>query len=97
MLEVGKKHFGFLDSAYLYYLAYLFDPILFFNLKNVCLGSGCGSVGRAVTSDTRGRRFESSHWQKLINFEHLYTVNCIEKAKLTKKRVGMAIFEIMGT
>ena len=35
----------------------------------------------------------------MANFyiEHLVTVNCIEKAKLTKKRVGMAIFEIMGT
>ena len=28
-------------------------------------GSGCGSVGRAVTSDSRGPRFESSHRQKL--------------------------------
>ena len=26
---------------------------------------GCGSVGRAVDSDTRGLRFESSHWQWL--------------------------------
>ena len=25
-------------------------------------GSGCGSVGRAVASDTRGLQFESSHW-----------------------------------
>ena len=25
-------------------------------------GSGCGSVGRADASDTRGLRFESSHW-----------------------------------
>ena len=29
------------------------------------LGSGCGSVGRAVTSDSRGPRFESSLWQNL--------------------------------
>ena len=28
-------------------------------------GSGCGSVGRAVASDTRGPKFESSHWQNL--------------------------------
>ena len=28
------------------------------------MGSGCGSVGRAVASDSRGPRFESSHWQK---------------------------------
>ena len=25
-------------------------------------GSGCGSVGRAVASNTRGPRFESNHW-----------------------------------
>ena len=30
------------------------------------LGSGCGSVGRAVASNSRGPQFESSHWQKFI-------------------------------
>ena len=30
------------------------------------MGSGCNSVGRAVVSDYRGPRFESSHWQKFI-------------------------------
>ena len=30
------------------------------------LGSGCGSVGSAVASDTRGPRFESSLRQKFI-------------------------------
>ena len=30
-----------------------------------CLGSGCGSVGRAVTCNIRGPRFNSSHWQNL--------------------------------
>ena len=44
-------------------------------------GSGCGSVGRAVTSDTRGPRFKSSHWQKCINIEHLFTVNCVLKRR----------------
>ena len=39
------------------------------------LGSGCGAVGRAVTYDTRGPGFESSHRQLL--FEHLFTVNCL--------------------
>ena len=34
------------------------------------VGSGCGSVGRAVSSDTRCPRFESSHQQKFI-----YTLN----------------------
>ena len=33
------------------------------------LGSGCGSVGRAVASDTRCSRFESRHRQIFI--EHL--------------------------
>ena len=32
---------------------------------NKLLGSGCGSVGRAVASDTRGPWFESSHGQNL--------------------------------
>ena len=36
------------------------------SLKLFSLGSGCGSVGRAVASDTRGPRFESSHQQKFI-------------------------------
>ena len=27
---------------------------------------GCGSVGRAVASDTRCPRFESSHWHTFI-------------------------------
>ena len=54
------------------------------------MGSGCGSVGRAVAYDTRGPRFDSSHWQ---NFnEHLFIVNCIEKTKINKKRLGMAHF-----
>ena len=34
------------------------------------LGSGCGSVGRAVASDTIDPRFESRHRQNLIY--HLY-------------------------
>ena len=34
-----------------------------FHQKN---GSGGGSVGRAVVSDSRGPRFESSHQQKII-------------------------------
>ena len=29
-------------------------------------GSGCGTVGRAVASDTRGPRFESCHRQNLV-------------------------------
>ena len=38
------------------------------------LGSGCGAVDRAVTSDTRGPRFESTHRQLLLNIYLLLTV-----------------------
>ena len=50
-------------------------------LKKTILGHGqwCGSVGRAVASNTRGPRFESSHRQKFIYIEHLFTVNCVLK------------------
>ena len=44
-------------------------------------GSGCGSVGRAVASNTRGPRFESSHQQKFIHIEHLFTVNRVLKRR----------------
>ena len=56
------------------------------------LGSGCGSVGRAVASNARGPRFESSHWQPFISDICLFTVNCIEKTKINEKRPGMADF-----
>ena len=54
------------------------------------MGSGCSSVGRAVAPDFRGPWFESRHWQK-IYIEH-FTVNCIEKTKIKKKRPGKAHF-----
>ena len=44
------------------------------------LGSGCGSVGRAIASDTRGPQFNSSRGR----------IFCIEKIKIKKKRPGMA-------
>ena len=57
------------------------------------MGSGCGSVGRAFASKTRGRQFKSSHWQNLWwTFVYLFTINCIEKTKKDKKRPGMAHF-----
>ena len=34
-------------------------------MKEQRVGSGCGSVGRAVASSTRGPQFEPSHWQAL--------------------------------
>ena len=43
------------------------------------MGSGRGSVGRVVASDTRDPRFEYSHWQTLY---YLYNVNCVVKTKI---------------
>ena len=47
-------------------------------LKVQLRGSGCGSVGKAVS---RGPRFEYSHRQKIIYFEHLFKVNYVLKRK----------------
>ena len=60
--------------------------------ENICLKSiDCGSVGGAVASNTRGSQFESGHRQ---NFIHLFTIKCIEKTKINKKRrPGMAHFQ----
>ena len=61
--------------------------------KITYIGSGCGSVGRAVASDTRGPRFESSHQQKFI-----YTLNiCLLSTEYWKdenkeKEAGIAQF-----
>ena len=54
---------------------------------NTFLGSGCDSVGRAVASDSRGPRFESSHGQHfLLNiYCQLYW-----KDKNKEKRPGIA-------
>ena len=38
----------------------------FVSLKIILLGSSCGSVGRAVASDSRGLRFKYRHRQKII-------------------------------
>ena len=56
-------------------------------------GSGGGSVGRAVAYDARGPRFESSHRQIILSDIYLFTVNCIEKTKIKKKRPGLARFK----
>ena len=54
------------------------------------MGSGCGSVGRAVAFDTRDPRFDSSHQQTFI--KHLFNVNCVEKTKIKKKEAGNGPF-----
>ena len=52
------------------------------------MGSGCGKVGRAVASDTRVPRFESSHRQLLLNVYLLLTVCGKDENK--EYRPGMA-------
>ena len=53
---------------------------------------GCGSVGGAVTSNTRYLRFESSQRQTLY---FLNTVNCIETTKIKKKGRECPILTIL--
>ena len=55
----------------------------------IVVGSGGGSFGRVVSSDSRGPQFESSHRQKFIMniYCQLYW-----KTKIKKKRPGMAHF-----
>ena len=55
--------------------------------------SVCGSVGKTFASDTRGSWFESSRRQNL--YQTFFTVNCIEKTKIKKKRPGIAHFLTM--
>ena len=60
--------------------------------KNCKLGQWLW-FSRAVASDTRGTRFVSSHRQTFISDIYLFTVNCTEKMKIKKKRLGMAHFK----
>ena len=53
-------------------------------------GQCCGSVGRAVASETRDPRFESRHWQTFI--KHSFTVNYVEKTKKRKEEAGNGPF-----
>ena len=56
------------------------SELSYLTLLGISIGQWlCGSVGRAVASDTRGPRFESSHRQKIIYIEHLFPVNCVLK------------------
>ena len=74
-------------QKYLLLFISIYLPILA-NLKHKLTqkeGSGCGSVGRAVASDTRDLRFETSHWQDFIM--NIFTVT-VEKTKIKKKEAG---------
>ena len=50
-------------------------------------GSCCGSVGKAIASDNRDLRFESSQKQFVI------TANSIEKSKVKKKEARNAPYK----
>ena len=52
------------------------------------MGSGCGTIGRAVASNIRDPWFKPSHWQILYTFNYRYQ-NCNERNG-TKKRPGFA-------
>ena len=57
--------------------------------KIIIKGSVCGSVGREVASHTSDPQFKSSHRQIL------FTIHCVEKTKMKKKRPGLAQFKKM--
>ena len=57
------------------------------NKMSITVGSGCGSVGRAVASDTRDPRFQSSHQQNFYR-TFVYCQLCWKD----EKRPGMAHF-----
>ena len=61
-------------------------------LKLIDSGSGCGSVVKAVASDTRGLQFESSHQQKFINIEHFLLSAVYWKDENKEKEAGNGPF-----
>ena len=57
------------------------------------VGSGCGSVGRVVASDTRGPRFKSSHRQKFIYILNICLLSTVYwKEKNKEKEAGYGPF-----
>ena len=56
------------------------------------VGSGCGSVGRAVTSDTLRSAVGIQSSAKIIYIEHLFTVNCVLKRQNKEKEAGNGPF-----
>ena len=54
------------------------------------MGSGCGSVGREVSSNVRGTQFESNHCKHV--FMNIFTVNCW-KDENKEKEVGNGPFK----
>ena len=59
--------------------------------KLKAINYGCGAVGRAVASDTRGSGYESSHQQLLLNIYLLLTV--CRKDENKEKEAGNGPFK----
>ena len=67
------------------------------DIKNIWASeSGCGSVGKAVASDTRGLPFKSNHQQKFINIEHLFSVYWKDGIKEKEAGNGPFLYKIFG-
>ena len=56
------------------------------------MGSGCGAVGRAVASKTRGPGFKYNHRQLLLNIYLLLTV-CRKEENKEKRGRDLPIFK----
>ena len=64
---------------------YIWCTLKVYQANKYFRGSGCGSVGRAVASDTRGPSAKI-----YLYWTFVYCQLCIEKTKIKKKRPGMA-------
>ena len=62
--------------------------ILFCYAKTQKHGSGCGSVGREVASNTKGPRLKSSHRQTFIYMQHLVYCQPKDQNKEKEARYG---------
>ena len=51
----------------------IFFPLLLCICMSWLMGSGCGTDGRVVTSDTKGPLFETSQWQSIFICSRMYS------------------------
>ena len=57
----------------------LWNIVIFSAITVTLLDSGCGSVGKAVDSDSRGQQFESSHYQIFVS--NIYFLSTVLKRR----------------
>ena len=89
VLKIDRSSIFALHSTHAHTFSVLMQVIARTNILR--LGSGCGAVGRAVASDTRGPGFESSHRQLLLNIYLLLTV--CRKDENKEKEAGNGPFK----